>query len=82
MNKEWLIKNITESQDQLEEIISKLKKDKEYDYMLFEQDMHHAYWHMNLAYNTDKLSNDEIVKLNEEDIAKTVKKPIDFYTWS
>lgn len=82
MDKKWLLNNIQEAQEELADILEKLKNNNNYSNLEFEMDMHHAFYHLNLAYNTNKITENEINNLTREDINILVKKHIDYYSWN
>lgn len=79
MDKKWLINNIQEAQVELADIIEKLNTSSSLE---FEMSMHHVFYHLNLAYNTNKMSENEIKKLTPDDINALVRKNINYYSLS
>ncbi|MCU0365571.1 MAG: hypothetical protein MUE93_07920 [Ignavibacteriaceae bacterium] len=71
MNKEWVLFNLKEAQEELNRTISEIENEESYDVGEFVVAMGHLYHHLNTAWNSQKATNEQ-VKVNSE---------IDFFNW-
>ena len=74
MNKKWIIQDLNEAAEQLNEIINKLGQD-DYSVTDFELDMQHMYSHLNTAYNTRNFTDEQIKNFTQQDYEKNRKTP-------
>ncbi len=51
MEKDYAIFNLTEAKDAIEQLLSEMQSDADYDIGNYQVDMQHIYWHINSAWN-------------------------------
>ena len=66
MKKEYILLNLTEAKDSIDELIREIDENNEYEFGNYLVDMQHIYWHINKAWNgrdfdflNDKLSDEQ-----------------------
>lgn len=77
MNKKYIQYNLEEIQEELENIIRKLKSSKDYAPEEFYQSMQHLFHHANTAWNTRNLAPQETENASEADQERWGKYPTD-----
>ena len=75
INKEWVLYNLTEAHEQLEEIIKDIKENKDYLEGDLWGPMSHLYQHINTAWNSRYESKKKIDKSTEKDHNKWASLP-------
>ncbi|MHB8859035.1 MAG: hypothetical protein ACYC6Z_06080 [Thermoleophilia bacterium] len=71
MNKEFIIFNLTEAKDALDQIIHDFHKDPEYEKADLWVDITHVYHHVNTAWNAQDISEQQVASQTDKE----------FYEW-
>lgn len=77
MNKEWVLSNLKESKEAIENIISEIKTDPEYEYGNYVVDMGHVYHHLNFAWNSRNATEEQARACTHENFKKWGRLPMD-----
>ena len=75
MNKEYIIYNLREAQEEIEETIQNLETDTEYEFGDYIVAMSHLYHHINTAWNARDAGELEVEECSENNFAKWRKMP-------
>lgn len=67
MNKNFILFNLGEAQEEIERIISDLKSGSDYDYGEYVVAMTHLYHHINTAWNARNAPKKRVEKCSEKD---------------
>ncbi len=78
MNKSYVLYNLKEAAEQLENIIQELGSDPEYEYGSFVVDMSHLYHHINTAWNAQEESASAVEECSEANFNKWRQMPSNF----
>ena len=70
MNKDYVLYNLKEAAEQLQETIAELESDPEYGNGEFVFDMSHLYHHINTAWNAREESEAAVMECSESDFEK------------
>ena len=79
MNKEWVLFNLKEAQEELNRTIIEIQNQDDYEYGEFVVAMGHLYHHLNTAWNSQKASKEQVTINSEEDFFKWRQFPEDIY---
>lgn len=75
MNLQNILFHLKEAEEELNEAIEKIEKNKDYDSVEFNIAMSHLYNHLNTAWNSRTTSKEEAISCSEEDFQKWRKFP-------
>ncbi len=75
-NRDLIIANLEEAIEQLQETISEIGSNKEYDEVELRIDMEHAYHHLNYAWHIRNVSASEAEECSKENYVKWSKFPL------
>ena len=75
-NRELIISNLEEAVEQLQETVSELRNDKQYDEAQLRIDLEHAYHHLNYGWNIRNEAESEIREGTQENYIKWSKFPV------
>ena len=67
MNKEYILYNLKEAKEAIEQIIQDLEKDSEYGKEAYYVDMQHLYHHLNTAWNSRFSTRKQSIKCSKKD---------------
>ncbi len=70
MNKEYILYNLKEAQNQLISIINDLSTDGEYNELTYFSEMRHVFHHLNTAWNARNSTKEESIACSEENFNK------------
>ena len=77
MNKQYVLAQLTEARDAVDQLIADMRSDPEYDYGEFRVDMEHLYHHINTAWNARDASADITGACAQEDFDRWRQFPQD-----
>jgi hypothetical protein len=77
MNRDWILFNLVEAQEELAKTIRDIKADLDYDYGEFLVAMQHLYHHVNTAWNSRDATSDQVANETEEDFGQWSRFPGD-----
>ena len=77
MDKEWILFQLEEGLEQLQQTIEKINSDKEFCEVDFKIDMEHLYHHINTAWNSRLSSSSETKEQSDLDFKTLRQFPID-----
>lgn len=77
LNKSWVLFHLKEAKSSLEDMISEIESDLEYEYGNYVVDMGHIYHHLNTAWNSRSATKEQIEPGTDEDFNKWNKFPTD-----
>jgi TolA-binding protein len=75
-NRDLIIGNIEEAIEQLQDAVSELRNDQEYDEGQLRLDLEHAYHHLNYAWHIRTASEPEAAECSQENYVKWSKFPV------
>ena len=79
MEKGLIVINLSEAKEQLDEMIKKLKNQKEYDISDLQLDIQHVMMHINTAYNIKDWSAEQINEEYKKKFNHLIRVPEDKY---
>jgi hypothetical protein len=79
MNRTWVISNLQEAQKELDQTIKDIEIKEDYDYGEFIVAISHLYHHLNTAWNSQNITEEQAINITEEDFYKWRKFPEDIY---
>ena len=79
MNKDWVLFNLKEVQEELNKTIIDIEKQEDYDYGEFVVAIGHLYHHLNTAWNSQNVNEEQAKICSEEDFIKWRQFPTDIY---
>ena len=77
MNKEFVLFNLREAQEEIEKTLQDLRTDLEYDEPEFSVAMMHLYHHVNTAWNARNSSHEESTNCTDENFNRWGRYPTD-----
>jgi hypothetical protein len=77
MNKKYILYNLKEAKEQLDEVLLELENNSEYDFGEFSVDIQHLYHHVNTAWNSKYSTKQESSECSEEHFNQWRKFPND-----
>jgi hypothetical protein len=75
VNRDYVLYNLREAQEELERTIRELEKDSDYDFGEFVVAMSHLYLHINTAWNARDATKSQAEKCSEADFDKWRRFP-------
>jgi hypothetical protein len=79
MNKDYMLWNLKEANEQLNKIVKQLETNNDYDYGECIVDMQHLYHHLNRAWNAKESTKEEPDECSETNFEKWRQFPDDIY---
>lgn len=77
MNKSFLLGNLAEARDLLEQMMLELKTDREYDTAKLQQDFKALFGHINTAWNARAASEEVVGRCTREDLERWRVFPVE-----
>jgi hypothetical protein len=77
MNRDWVLFNLREAQEEIQRTISEIEQDPGYDFGEFVVAMGHAYHHLNTAWNSRDESQTAVEACSEGDFQRWRQFPAD-----
>ena len=78
MNRNWVLFHLGEARDEIEKTLEKIRVTPDYDYGEFFVAMQHLYHHLNTAWNSRDLTEDQIAHRSRQDVDQWGRFPPDF----
>jgi hypothetical protein len=75
MNKQHVIFQLQEAEEQLQETLKNIQEDSEYEYGDFLVEMSHLYHHINTAWNSRESTEEDLNLCSEDNFNKWRKMP-------
>jgi hypothetical protein len=77
MNRDWVLFNLREAQEEIQRTISEIEQDADYNFGEFVVAMSHAYHHLNTAWNSRGESQRAVEACSEADFQRWRQFPAD-----
>ena len=75
-NRDLIVINLEEAIEQLQDTVSSLSNNQEYDEGQFRLDLEHAYHHLNFAWHIRAASQLEVAECSQDNYVKWSKFPV------
>ena len=82
MNKDYILFHLGETREALDQLITALRSDPDYEFGNFSVDMSHLYHHLNTAWNARDASKAQAEACSESDFMRWRQFPVDDFALS